>query len=63
MPFIINFSAVRQDYQTEPLNEYVIVGNDAIVKCSIPSFVSDYVQVVAWVDSEGHELMANRDGT
>lgn len=30
-------------------------GNSAIVKCSIPSFVADFVHVVAWVDDEGTE--------
>lgn len=49
-------SAVQQDYQTEPVNEYVIQGNDAIVRCTIPSFVSDFVSVASWVDSEGNEI-------
>lgn len=31
-------------------------GNSAIVKCSIPSFVADFVHVVAWVDEEGNEF-------
>ena len=37
------------------LRESVILGNDAIFKCSIPSFVSDFVSVEAWNDSEGKE--------
>ena len=35
--------------------EYVIVGNDAILKCKIPSFVADFVSVVSWQDAEGNE--------
>ena len=35
--------------------EYVIVGNDAIMKCKIPSFVADFVSVVSWQDAEGNE--------
>ena len=41
-----------QRYEIDILRESVIVGNDAIFKCSIPSFVSDFVFVDNWVDSE-----------
>ena len=34
----------------------MIIGNDAIIKCSVPSFVADFVAVVAWIDSEGNAL-------
>ena len=36
--------------------EYVIRGNSAILKCSIPSFVSDFVRVESWIDEENNEL-------
>ncbi|RZC32102.1 I-set domain containing protein, partial [Asbolus verrucosus] len=45
---------VQQFYQTEVNNEYVIRGNAAVLKCSIPSFVADFVNVVSWHDTEGH---------
>lgn len=35
--------------------EYVIKGNSAVLKCSIPSFVADFVYVEAWIDEEGIE--------
>lgn len=41
--------------------EYVMRGNAAILKCSIPSFVADFVHVVAWVDEEGTEIVASED--
>ncbi|EDW31485.1 GL10941 [Drosophila persimilis] len=47
---------VSQFYITEAENEYVIRGNAAVVKCKIPSFVADFVQVEAWVDDGGIEL-------
>lgn len=31
----------------------MIKGNAAVVKCKIPSFVADFVQIEAWVDEEG----------
>ena len=42
-----------QSYQTEVLSEYILVGNDAIMKCQVPSFVTDFIDIVSWMDSEG----------
>ena len=44
-----------QQYNTYSATEEVIAGNDAIVKCSISSFVADFVSITSWVDSEGIE--------
>ena len=51
--------AVRQTYETEADNEYVILGNSAIMKCEIPSFVSDLIEVSSWQDDSGHIYQAN----
>lgn len=52
---------------TEAENEYVIRGNAAIVRCKIPSFVSDFVHVDSWVMDDGEILTINNtnivDGT
>lgn len=45
---------VQQFYQSEVNNEYVIRGNSAVLKCSIPSFVSDFVSVLSWQDENGN---------
>lgn len=37
--------------------EYIILKNAAILKCSVPSFVADFVSVVAWIDEEGNEIL------
>lgn len=34
-------------------DEYVIKGNAAVLKCNIPSFVSDHVEIVEWIDTNG----------
>lgn len=44
---------VSQPYEAEADNEYVIRGNAAIMKCEVPSFVSDFVFVEMWTDSDG----------
>ncbi|XP_050693558.1 cell adhesion molecule Dscam2-like isoform X6 [Eriocheir sinensis] len=46
-------AVVPQMYSAEVLTEYVIRGNSAILKCSIPSFVADFVSVQAWVADDG----------
>lgn len=36
-------------------------GNSAILKCLIPSFVADFVHVVAWIDENQEEIIAEKD--
>ena len=49
----------QQRYGIDILRESVILGNDAIFKCSIPSFVAEFVSVTAWIDSEKNEFAAS----
>ena len=50
------FAVVAQDYNTEAHNVYVIIGNVALLKCEIPSFVADFVSVVSWTDEQEIEF-------
>lgn len=50
---------VSQYYVTEAENEYVIRGNAAIIRCKIPSFVSDFVHVESWIMDDGEILTLN----
>ncbi|XP_026825581.1 Down syndrome cell adhesion molecule-like protein Dscam2 isoform X25 [Ooceraea biroi] len=54
-------AVVHQYYQSEVNNEYVIRGNAAILKCSIPSFVAEFVQVVGWQDDQGNSFDPDQD--
>ncbi|XP_058460393.1 cell adhesion molecule Dscam2 isoform X42 [Malaya genurostris] len=54
-------AVINQHYQPEILTEYVIRGNSGILKCSIPSFVSDFVRVESWIDEEGTEMTLSED--
>ena len=40
----------------------MIVGNSALIKCEIPSFVADFVSVVSWVENNGLEYFPNHIG-
>lgn len=52
---------VAQEYSTEPSNEYIVDGNDALMKCKVPSYVADFATVVGWVDSEATEYLINNN--
>lgn len=52
---------VSQYYVTEAENEYVIRGNSAVMKCKIPSFVADFVQIDSWIADDGHIHKYNDD--
>ncbi|CAF4862530.1 unnamed protein product [Pieris macdunnoughi] len=52
---------VTQYFEAEVVSEYVIRGNTAVLKCNIPSFVSDFVKVEAWVDSDKNEYLMTDD--
>ena len=60
--FFIIVAVVAQTYSTDAHKVYVIVGNSALVKCEIPSFVSDFVSVVSWVENNGLEYFPNHIG-
>lgn len=48
---------MNQFYGADILMEYVIKGNAAVLKCSIPSFVADFVKVESWIDEQGNILL------
>ena len=46
------FAVARQDYRVDVHLESVILGNDVIFGCNVQSFVTDFVSVTGWIDSE-----------
>ena len=55
---------VSQDYSTDADHKvYVIIGNSALIKCQIPSFVADFISVASWVDNDGVEYFPSNSGT
>lgn len=52
------FSVVHQSYQTQVVDEYVLRGNSATLKCLVPSFVADFVFVTEWMDEEGQSFQS-----
>ncbi len=56
---------VGQAYNTYGAPEEIILGNEALLKCSVPSFVADFVSVIGWTDSEAGDYFLGKtsDGT
>ena len=53
------FTVALQQYRVVVHEEQVVLGNDVLLKCVIPSFEADFVSVGSWVDSEGVEYPVN----
>lgn len=50
---------VHQFYQSRVSDEFVLRGNAGILKCLIPSFVTDFIEVDAWVSNDGGTFVEN----
>ncbi|CAH2991218.1 unnamed protein product [Chilo suppressalis] len=57
-------AVVAQNYDTDVNKEYVIMGNSIILKCQVPSFVADFIEVVSWHTDENEDFFPgdNYDG-
>ena len=51
-------SVVGQNYQVHVHDEYVLLGNAGLLRCLVPSFVSDFVLIDGWLDDIGGEHIA-----
>lgn len=56
-------SVVSQFYESQVYDEYTIRGNAAVLKCNIPSFVSDHVEIIEWVDSNGEHYTKDENNS
>lgn len=55
------FAVVKQKYDVQVHDEYVIAGNTAVLKCKIPNYVTEYVMVTSWVQDETVNIYPNTD--
>nr|XP_023018250.1 Down syndrome cell adhesion molecule-like protein Dscam2 [Leptinotarsa decemlineata] len=52
---------VKQKYDIQVHDEYVITGNTAVLKCKIPNYVSEYVMVTSWIQDDSINIYPNTD--
>lgn len=61
--FFFNYNflklVVNQYYEADVNKEHVIRGNSAVIKCLIPSFVADFIEVVSWHTDQNEEYFPN----
>ena len=41
--------AAQMNYETDINKEYVIKGNAAVLKCIVPSYLLDYLEIISWM--------------
>ncbi|KRF79697.1 dscam, isoform G [Drosophila virilis] len=56
-------AVVPQSYSVNVMDESILRGNSAILKCHIPSFVADFIVVDSWVEDEEREIYPQADVT
>ena len=58
-------TVVSHAYSVNVMDEHVLRGNTGILKCHIPSFVSDFVVLDSWIDEDagGKEIYTSLNGS
>ncbi|XP_049521428.1 Down syndrome cell adhesion molecule-like protein Dscam2 [Dermacentor silvarum] len=46
-------AVVQHPYKPQVYDEFVIAGNTAVFRCSVPSFVRDFLEFFAWIRDDG----------
>ncbi|XP_011345914.1 Down syndrome cell adhesion molecule-like protein Dscam2 isoform X3 [Ooceraea biroi] len=49
-------AVVRQKYEVQVRDTYVLAGNTAVLKCEIPAFVKEYVAVTSWFQDSAFNI-------
>ncbi|XP_043680321.1 Down syndrome cell adhesion molecule-like protein Dscam2 isoform X3 [Vespula pensylvanica] len=52
---------VGQRYAVNVMDEHVLRGNAAIIKCHIPSFVAEFVEVDSWIEDNTTDIYPSPD--
>ncbi|XP_050561787.1 cell adhesion molecule Dscam2 isoform X14 [Spodoptera frugiperda] len=50
-------AVVAQHYDTDVNKEYVILGNSIVLKCQVPSFVADFIEVLSWHTDDNEDFL------
>lgn len=47
---------VRQKYEVQVRDTYVLPGNTGVLRCEIPTFVKEYVAVTSWIRDSAYNI-------
>ena len=53
---------MKSEYEVDVFKSTVMLNNDVLIKCEIPSHVLDMVEVIGWVDSGAKQFKASISG-
>lgn len=56
-----SISVVKQYFEVQVYDVFVMRGNTAIFKCQIPSFVADHVDIIEWTSTENQTFEHSDD--
>ena len=59
--YFVLVSVVKQKYEVQVYDEYVISGNTAVLRCQVPSYVAEYVMVTSWIQDGSVNIYPNTD--
>ncbi|XP_058789231.1 cell adhesion molecule Dscam2-like isoform X3 [Phymastichus coffea] len=54
-------AVVRQKYEVQVRDAYVLSGNTGVLRCEIPAFVKEYVSVTSWVQDSAYNIYPTPD--
>lgn len=57
--FTFSPTVIAQTHRAEVFDEYIIPGNGAILKCSLPSTLKDFVYVSQWIIDQNETISRN----
>jgi len=60
---VITLLVVTQSYEIDVIKECAIRGNSAVMKCQVPSYVSDFVHVVSWITEDSDYTLGSNYGS
>ena len=52
---------MRQKYEVQVRDAYVLTGNTGVLRCEIPAFVKEYVSVTSWVQDSAFNIYPTPD--
>ncbi|XP_071439149.1 cell adhesion molecule Dscam2-like [Hetaerina americana] len=54
-------AVVKQNYEVQVNDAFVMNGNTAVLKCDIPAFVKDHVSITSWVQDSSFNIYPSPD--
>lgn len=54
-------AVIKQKYEVQVYDEYVISGNTAVMRCQVPSYAAEFTIVTSWIQEDVISIYPNSD--